>query len=148
MFTRLSDIDRLFGNMNLLRNKLNSLYHDYDRAYGPGYPWELEGGLPRTNLYEEGDNFQIMAEVPGLKKEELNVKIQGNYLEIAGNRGSDVPEGYKIHKAERGTISFSRSFTLPMDVDANRVEAVLKNGILYMTLPKAEAAKPKKIAIN
>jgi HSP20 family protein len=148
MFTRLSDIDMLLGNMNLLRNKLSSLYYDDDRFYGAGYPWELSGGLPRTNLYEDGDNFQIMAEVPGLKKEDLQVKIQGNYLEIAGNRGSDVPEGYKIHKAERGTVSFSRSFTLPMDVDATRVEALLKNGMLYMTLPKAEAAKSKKIAIN
>ena len=146
MFTRISDIDRLFGTMNLLQRKLGSLYSDYSRP--SVYRWELEQAAPRTNLYELGDNFEIRAEVPGLEKEDLNVKIQGNYLEISGERGSDTPEGYKIHKTERGTGSFSRSFTLPADVDSTKVEATLKNGVLYLTLPKHAAAKPKKINIS
>ena len=139
MLTRLSDIDRLFGSMNLLQKKLDNLY---------GYRWDLEETSPRTNLYENGDNFEIRAEVPGLEKEDLNVKIQGNYLEISGTRGSDAPEGYKTHKTERGVGSFSRSFTLPSDVDSTKVEATLKNGVLYLMLPKHEASKPKKISIS
>ncbi|CCK79844.1 MULTISPECIES: Hsp20/alpha crystallin family protein [Desulfobacula] len=139
MLTRLSDIDRLFGSMNLLQKKLDNLY---------GYRWDLEETSPRTNLYENGDNFEIRAEVPGLEKEDLNVKIQGNYLEISGTRGSDAPEGYKTHKTERGVGSFSRSFTLPSDVDSTKVEATLKNGVLYLILPKHEASKPKKISIS
>lgn len=146
MFTRISDIDRLFGTMNRLQKKLDNLYGDYGRPFG--YRWESASVAPRTNLYERGDNFEIRAEVPGLEKDNLNVKIQGNYLEISGERISDAPEGYKTHKTERGVGSFSRSFTLPADVDSTKVEATLKNGVLYLTLPKHEAAKPKKISIS
>ena len=146
MFTRLSDIDRLFGTMNLLQKRLDNLYSDYGKS--PGYRWELEQAAPRTNLYEKGDNFEIRAEVPGLEKDDLNVKIQGNYLEISGKREPDAPDGYKPHKTERGIGSFSRSFTLPADVDSTKVEATLKNGVLYLVLPKHEAAKPRKISIS
>jgi HSP20 family protein len=146
MFTRISDIDRLFGTMNLLQKKLDNLYSEYGRS--DGYRWELEQTSPRTNLYENGDNFEIRAEVPGLEKEKLNVKIQGNYLEISGTRSSDAPEGYKTHKTERGLGSFSRSFTLPADVDSTKVEATLKDGVLYLILPKHETAKPKRISIS
>ncbi|WP_022667781.1 Hsp20/alpha crystallin family protein [Desulfospira joergensenii] len=146
MFTRFSDIDRLFGTMNLLQKKLDNLYSDYGKP--STYRWSLEETSPRTNLYENGDNFEIRAEVPGLEKDDLNVRIQGNYLEISGTRGSDAPEGYKAHKRERGIGSFSRSFTLPADVDSSKVEATLKDGILYLSLPKSEAAKPKKITVG
>lgn len=146
MFTRISDIDRLFGTMDLLQKKLDNLYSDYGKS--SGYGWEFEQTVPRTNLYENGDNFEIRAEVPGLEKDDLTVKIQGNYLEITGERGADAPEGYNTHKAERGIGPFSRSFTLPADVNSAAVEATLKNGVLYLTLPKHEAAKPKRISIS
>lgn len=146
MFTRINDIDRLFGTMNLLQRKLDNIYGDYGRS--SGLRWELEHASPRTNLYEDGDNFEIRAEVPGLEKEDLSVKIQGNYLEISGKRKSDAPEGYRSHKTERATGTFSRSFTLPADVDSTKVTAVLKDGLLFLTLPKHEAAKPKKISIS
>lgn len=146
MFTRVSDLDRLFGTMSLLQKKLNSLNYDYGQS--SGYKWEVEGNSPRTNLYENGDHFEIHAEVPGIGKDDLNVKIQGNYLEITGTRNSDEPEGYKTHKVERGLGAFSRTFTLPADVDSAKVEAMLKDGILYLTLPKSEAAKPKKIIVS
>ncbi|MCG8641895.1 MAG: Hsp20/alpha crystallin family protein [Desulfobacterales bacterium] len=146
MFTRMSDINRLFGTMNLLQKKLDNIYGDYGRP--SAYRWELEQAAPRTNLYEHGDHFEIRAELPGIEKDDLNVKIQGNYLEITGERRSNAPDGYKTHKTERGIGSFSRSFTLPSDVDSTKVEATLKDGVLYLTLPKHEAAKPKKISIG
>jgi len=145
MFTRLSDINRLFGTMNLLQRRLDNLYSGYGRSSDR---WEFEQTAPRTNLYENGDNFEIRAEVPGLEKDDLNVKIQGNYLEISGKRESDAPDGYRTHRTERGTGSFSRSFTLPADVDSTKVQATLKDGVLYLMLPKHEASKPKKITIS
>lgn len=90
----------------------------------------------------------MQIEVPGIAREDLQLKIQGNYLEISGTRKSDAPEGYSAHRVERGTTSFTRSFTLPSDVDAAKVEAHLKNGLLTLTLPKEEEAKPRKITIN
>jgi HSP20 family protein len=146
MLTGWSDFDRTFGDMDLLRGRLNRLFTDLDRAYG--LDWAAVEGCPRTNLYDTGDKFEIRAEVPGLAKEDLNVKIQGNYLEIGGARKEDTPAGYVVHRTERGTLSFCRSFTLPTDVDANKVEATIKNGILTLAMPKSAAAKPKQITIK
>ncbi len=146
MFARLSDMDRLFGTMNLLQKRLDNLYNDYGSV--PAFRGEADEVAPRTNLYENQDHFEIRSEVPGLKKEDLSVRIQGNYLEVSGTRVSDAPEGFKTHKSERGIGSFSRSFTLPADVDAAKAEATLKDGVLYLTLPKSEAAKPKKITVS
>lgn len=148
MFTRMSDIDRMFGAMDLLRNKIDRIFGDVDRAYLYGPAFALKSNSPRTNLLENGDAFEIQAEVPGISKDDLNIKIQGNYLEISGRRNVNSPEGYKVHRSERNTSTFSRSFTLPDDVDAEKAEAALKDGILYLTLPKSETAKPKQITIN
>jgi len=148
MFTRIGNIDRMFGAMDLLRNKMDRLFSDYDRPDLSGPDFTLRSNLPRTNLLESGDTFQVQAEVPGISKDALNIKIQGNYLEISGKRSVDTPEGYKVHRNERGSSTFSRSFTLPDNVDAEKVEAALKDGILYLTLPKSETAKPKQISIN
>lgn len=148
MFTRLSDIDRMFGAMDLLRNKMDRLFSDYDRSSLSSPAFTLRSNSPRTNLLESGDSFEVQAEVPGISKDDLNIKIQGNYLEISGKRAVDTPEGYKVHRNERGSSTFSRSFTLPNDVDAEKAEASLKDGILYLTLPKSETAKPKQITID
>lgn len=148
MFTRISDIDRMFGAMDLLRNKMDRIFGDFDRSYDYWPGLTLKSNSPRTNLYEEGESFEIRAEVPGIAKEDLNVKIQGNYLEISGSRSRKIPEGYKIHRSEREADTFLRSFTLPNDIDSEKVEASLKDGILYLKLPKSEAAKPKQIAIG
>ena len=148
MWTRLNDFDRMFGTMDLLRSRMNRLFTDFDRAYGEDYGWRVAEGTPRTNLYDNGDTFEIRAEVPGLAKEELKIKIQGNYLEISGKRKSDAPEGYKAHRVERGAATFTRSFTLPSEVDVDKVAASLHDGLLFLTLPKAEVAKPRQIDIQ
>ncbi len=148
MWMRWNDIDRMFNAMDLLQNTMNRMYAGYGRPRE--FPWALDvpQGGPRANLYDAGDSLEMKIEVPGLAKEDLSIKIQGNYLEISGTRKSDAPEGYSSHRVERGTASFSRSFTLPSDVDANKVDARLANGLLTLTLPKSEAAKPKQITIS
>lgn len=148
MWTRVNDIDRLFGSMDLLRSRLNRLYSDFESYQEQGYGWPFTDGTPRTNLYEAGDRLEIKAEVPGMGKEDLTVRIQGKYLEISGTRKADTPAGYKAHRLERRAANFTRSFTLPSEVNAEKVEATLQNGILTLTLPKSEAAKPKTITIN
>lgn len=147
MWTRVNDIDRMFGAMDLLRSRMNRLYTDYDRFYNEAPGWQFTDGMPRTNLYDNGNEFTMQAEVPGMTKDDLSIKIQGNYLELSGTRKSDAPEGYKVHRIEREATSFTRSFTLPSDVDVEKVNASLKNGILSLTMPKAEAAKPKQVSI-
>ncbi len=147
MWTRIGDINRMFENVDLLQSRMNRLFGDYERF--PDFNGVFAGNnLPLTNFYDAGDRFELKVEIPGVAREDLVIKIQGNYLEIGGKRSSKVPEGYSVHRSERGDVDFTRSFTLPADVDAEKVEAVLANGILTMTLPKAEAAKPKQIAVQ
>jgi HSP20 family protein len=148
MWTRINDIDRMFDAMDLLRSRLNRTFTDYEGSYGENYGWKVLNGSPLTNIYDSGDTIQVIAEVPGLSKEDLKIRIQGNYLELSGTRNSDAPKGYKPHRVEREITSFTRSFTLPTDVDADKIEAVLKDGLLTLVLPKAEAAKPKQITIS
>ena len=146
MWTRANDFDRLFGAMDLLRSRMNRLFSDFDRSYGD-FTLDVQGG-PRTNLYDTGDKLRITAEVPGIAKQDLTIRIQGNYLELSGTRKAERPEGYRAHRVERGTTTFTRSFTLPSEVDAERAEASVRDGILILELPKVEAAKPRQITIT
>ena len=125
MWTRVNDIDRMFGAMDLLRSRMNRLFTDFDRSYGEGYGWQTADKTPSVNLYDLGEGFELKAEVPGLTREDLHIKLQGNYLEISGTKKSDTPEGYKAHRIERSTATFTRSFTLPADVDGNKVSGVI-----------------------
>lgn len=144
MWTRVNEFDRMFRTMDMLQ----SLFHNY----GLYRPTALRGGVaevgPRTNMYDVGDRLEVRVEVPGIAKDNLSIKIQGSYLEISGTRKTDTPEGYKAHRIERGETSFTRSFTLPSDVESAGVEAALKDGILTLRLPKVEKAKPIQIAIG
>ena len=148
MWSRWNDIDRMFNAMNLLQTRMDRLFGDYEATRPVPAAWIAAESMPRTNLYDVGDHFEIITEVPGFTKDNLNLRIQGNYLEISGTYKSDTPKGYSAHRIERGTSSFSRSFTLPVDVNVDKTEAALKNGLLKLTLPKSEAAKPKKITIK
>ncbi len=146
MWARLSDVNRMFNTLNYLRGSLEGLSNEMDRSWRISSP--ILDNMPRTNLYDSGDKFQLVAEVPGLDKDDINIKIQGNYLELSGARKINKPEAYTAHRVERKAVSFTRSFTLPADVEADRVEAKLQDGILTLDLPKAEAVKPKQITIN
>ena len=148
MWTRVRDFDRMFQAMDQLHRRLSGINQDVDRARWPVAGWGVTDSGPRTNMYDTGEALEIRVEVPGIQREDLNIKLQGNYLEIKGTRKAENPEGYSTHRVERGATSFTRSFTLPSEVDAGKVEAKLKDGILTLVLDKAEPAKPKQIVIN
>lgn len=148
MWTRLRDFDRMFQAMDLLQSRLNWAFQNGNRFKLPAPTWEVTESGPRTNMYDTGEAVEIMVEVPGIKKDDLSIKLQGNYLEIRGTRKNECPEGYTTHRVERGATSFTRSFTLPCETDNTSVEAKLKDGILTLVLGKAEPAKPKQIDIN
>ncbi|MBU0680761.1 MAG: Hsp20/alpha crystallin family protein [Proteobacteria bacterium] len=152
MYPRWNDLDQMFGAMDLLRNRMgrvNRLFTDFDRSWGFSPGWTTANNWPRTNLYDSENHLQFMAAVPGLNKDEINIKIQGNYLEISGTRKAASPEGYAAQRLERGGETFfSRSYTLPVDINIDKVQAKLKDGILTLNLPKSEKAKMKKITIG
>jgi len=148
MLARLNDIHQFIGAMDLFRHQMNSMFTDFDRAYASGSPWDAAETYPPTNLSDTGDNLVVVAEVPGVAKEDLHIKIQGNYVQISGSRATNAPEGFKVHRNERSKGFFSRSFTLPYEVESAQAEATLKDGMLTLRLPKAETAKPRNITIQ
>ena len=112
-------------------------------------PTEELGWTPSVEVYEKGDNFVVRAELPGMKKEELDISVLGDTLTIKGERKteSEVKEE-DYYRCELCYGKFSRSVALPTAVEVGKVEANYENGILQITLPKAKEAKPKKIEVK
>ena len=115
-------------------------------------PWRRElsaGVFPLLNLTESKDSYYVRAELPGIKAEDLGIEIVNKALTISGER--KIPkEGEKVkyHRREREAGKFSRVIALPGEVDNAGTQAQIRNGILTITIPKAEATKPKQITVN
>lgn len=106
------------------------------------------GGFPPVNVFERGESYVAMAELPGLDRESLTVEVHRNRLRIAGARAVDLPERVSVHRRERGSGRFDRTIALPVSIDRERVEASYRDGMLKVVLPRAEADKPKTIQVS
>lgn len=148
MSNNVNDFHRFFGAMDLFRNRMNNLFEDFDRSANPALAWVGEATFPRTNFTDKGDVLELVAEIPGMSKDQVQVKLQGNYLQISGSRACDAPEGFQAARNERAAGNFSRSFTLPYEVDSSKASATMKDGLLKLSMPKAENAKPRQIVIQ
>jgi len=148
MFTRWGDFDRTFGAMDELRRRMDRLWDEYDDRSYSDQDLAVRGGFPRLNVFDAGANLIVQAEVPGLGEKELRLTVNQDVVTIAGERRADVPEGFTVHRQERAPIRFSRSFTLPTKIDAERTSASLKDGILTLTLAKAPEAQPRQITVR
>jgi len=143
-----------FEGMDALRREIDRAFEDFGlRTYPPFRTAFLPGraarGYPLMNLSEDGDTVYVEALAPGVKPESLNVSVVRNALTISGEKESsrDVkPEAF--HRSERAGGAFTRSLELPVEVDETRVKADYKDGLLLVTLPKAEKAKPKQINVQ
>ena len=136
-----------FGRFFGLRNEL-------DRLFEPFAEFTLGSQLlrawnPAIDLYDDKDNVTVKAELPGLKKEDIDVSLHDGVLTISGERKSEEKfEGAETYRAERFVGRFQRSVTLPSPVSADKVQAQYKDGVLTVTLPKTEEAKPKQIEVK
>ena len=90
----------------------------------------------------------IKALVPGLSEKEIQISGNQEVLTISGERKVDAPEGYSVHRRERGNVRFSRSFTFPCRLDMERASASVKDGVLTIKLAKAAEAKPRQITVT
>ena len=107
------------------------------------------GVFPAVNLTEDGDHYHVRAELPGIKADDLDIQVTGRNLMISGERKiAPEVEGARYHRREREGGKFSRVIGMPGDVDSDKVEARLANGILTVSVAKSEAAKPRTIKIN
>ena len=105
---------------------------------------------PSVDIEEEEDRYLIKADLPGVDKKDIDVKLENGVLSIRGEKQteSETGKGTKRHRTERFHGSFARSFTLPDAVKADKVDASYKDGVLSLTIPKEEEAKPKSIDIK
>jgi HSP20 family protein len=130
-----------------LQNLQQEVNRIFERWTGP--TGRLPGGYPAVNVWEDGDQIFVEAEMPGIKHEDLEILVTGeNQVTIKGERQVSAPEKGMWHRQERGAGSFSRTLTLPFEVDRDRVEARLENGVLTVTLAKHVSAKPRKISVK
>jgi HSP20 family protein len=107
------------------------------------------GVFPPMNITQDDDNFYLRAEVPGIKPNEMSISAVRNRVSLAGSREIQIEhERASYHRKERPEGSFNRTVTLPTDIDAERVDARYTDGILTLTLPKAEEAKPRQITVR
>lgn len=123
-----------------------------DRFFGPRAEWLHGGGgefLPRTDVAETETEFEVTAELPGLKPEELSIELKDGDLWITGEKKDEREDrGKTYHRVERHYGQFCRVVSLPAVVDAQAVKAEFKDGVLHVHVPKTESAKPRKIEIK
>ncbi|HET9368427.1 MAG TPA: Hsp20/alpha crystallin family protein [Candidatus Udaeobacter sp.] len=137
--------------MEDFQNRLSTLFgRPVRRTDGHGREdITLADWMPLADITEDEKEYLIKAELPELRKEDVEVTVENGVLTISGERKFEQEEKKKkYHRVERGYGTFVRSFTLPDDADATRVKAEFKNGLLTVHLPKSERAKPKQIQVN
>lgn len=143
----------LTGRMNLwapygeLRRELDRVFDAFSGG-NPGAVFGRPRAYPPVNVWEEGDNYYVEAELPGVTEENLDISAMGNELTLHGRREPRQGEKLAYHRQERGVGEFTRVVTLPAEVDADKIEATLKDGVLTLTLPKAETARARKIKVR
>jgi HSP20 family protein len=134
-----------FDQLTNIRNEINRLF-DGSAENGSD---ALNAWAPSVDLYEDKDNLIVRAELPGLKKEDIDISLHENTVTVSGERKNEKKyEGSETAREERLYGRFTRSITLPKQVDASRVKAAYKDGVLTVTLPKTEEAKPRQIQIQ
>jgi len=134
--------------------EIEDMFDRYDRAVGlprSGSQEVMATGdwSPRVDIVENENEFVIKAEIPEVKKEDVKVSVDNGVLTLKGERKQEKEEkGKKFHRVERYYGSFTRSFTLPENVDESKVKATFKDGMLSLQVPKTEKAKPKTIDVK
>jgi HSP20 family protein len=135
-----------FEDLERLRREMDQRFH---HVLGRTYRPETAGVFPLINLTENKDNYYVRAELPGLKAEALNISATGRNITLSGERNiSSKGDDVNFHRREREGGSFNRIIALPGDIDVDKVEAALADGVLTVAIPKAEAAKPKQIRVK
>lgn len=149
MWTRFGDLDHTLAWMDEVRRKMDRVWEDYDNPWSAAAPrFARAAQWPRLNLFDGGPNLVLQADVPGMTDSDVQLTLHDDTLTLSGERKVDAPQGYSVHRQERSAVKFSRSIALPCKVDAEKTSALVRNGVLTVTLAKAPEARPRQIAVR
>jgi HSP20 family protein len=140
----------LFREMENLRREIDNAFRGFGRGvvYEPSFlPGLGAGRYPQINLREDNDSVYVEALIPGLEAKDLELTVMRNTLTLSGER-RETEGNVTWHRNERGSGKFLRTIELPVEVDADRVKAECRNGVLTIVMQKAEAARPRKISVQ
>ncbi len=139
---------RGFGRTHDFQDEIDRLFGTPLAALAAGAD-ALTGWAPALDVFEDKDNYVVSTELPGMKREDIQVSFHDGVLSISGERKSEAKhKDAELHRAERYFGKFERAVTLPSAVAEDKVSAQYKDGVLTVTLPKTEAAKPKQIDVT
>lgn len=122
-----------------LRRELDRLFGEAERSVTQGSPVHFD---------DDGTTFTLRADVPGLTESDFEISVANNTVTLKGERKVEVPQGYSQHRRERSDVRFAKSFQLPARIDAEKVTATLKHGVLTLSLPRAAEAQPRQISVK
>jgi HSP20 family protein len=135
------------NQLNRIRNEINRIFEDPSAEFRPTS--FFEGWEPSLDIYEDKDKITVRAEVPGMRKEDINISVEQNTLSISGERRQEEKRGEgDTFRSELFYGRFQRSITLPQPVDSGKIQATYKDGVLTIVCPKSEEAKPKQIEVK
>jgi HSP20 family protein len=133
-------VDALFRFQRALDQRLDSDWLE-DTTSGVG-------AFPPINVFRQGNDFLAIIEMPGVNKDDLTLEVRGNAIRISGKKAIDYGGSASVHRRERVAGSFDRTITLPVQLDPDRVTAEYRDGVLALSLARAESDKPKAIKIS
>jgi len=137
---------------DLFRGRMDRLFNQMlNGSWSPALTEDAaaRGFVPAVDVRETAEQLTIVAELPGLEKQDVQITIENRVLTLAGERAfAKELENETLHRIERRYGSFSRSFTLPSNLKTDQVEAKFDNGVLTIRIPKGEETKPRKVAIS
>jgi HSP20 family protein len=141
----------MFMNSKVINNlwrEMDGFRQEVDRLFGRQAAGTA-GAVPALNVWEDEGAFYVEADLPDVAADKLDITVkEGNRLAIHGERKPAEPANAVWHRQERFAGAFSRELTLPTPVDPDRVQAKFEHGVLKLTLPKSEAARPRKITVK
>jgi HSP20 family protein len=132
-----------------LERQLNTIFNTpFISSSGRAEDLGFAGAGPAIDIMEDQEAFYLTADLPGFNQENVQVRYENRTLTLSGERRQEETNGVRYHRTESFTGRFQRSFSLPFDIDVEKIEAELKNGVLTITLPKQEASKPRQISVK
>ncbi len=140
-----------FNDLLRIQERMNRMFEDsLVQSHGGSEPTMARGSwTPAVDIYETPDAIVLLADLPGIVQEDLDLRVEGSTLVLRGERRmeKDLHEE-NFHRMERGTGNFQRSFTLPASIEQDRIRAEHRNGVLRVELPKTQSAQARKINVD